>query len=241
MSTRRGQSHIDTTSVCAAIIAAMLCGCVATKSRVTETSVTINAGDQILLMPLDIQLSELTASGLQEVNAEWSQTGLKNVHAALRARLSERNIELIDPAEDLESLPREDPALQLVKLHGVVGEAILLHSYQSWYELPTLGDSLEWTLGDEARLLQDRYGADYALFVYFRDSFSNSGRVALMVVGAALGAAVPGGQQRAFASLVDVQTGRVQWFNLLQSSVGDLRRPDSARKAVENLLEDAPL
>ena len=63
-----------------------------------------------------------------------------------------------------------------------------------------------------------------------------------MMIGAAiLGVGITGGQQVAFASLVDLNTGNIVWFNLLQSSSGDLRTPDASRKVIASLLKDIPL
>jgi hypothetical protein len=46
-----------------------------------------------------------------------------------------------------------------------------------------------------------------------------------------------GGQQIAFASLVDLKTGKVVWFNMLSSTVGDIRSPEGAEKMVATLLD----
>ena len=72
-------------------------------------------------------------------------------------------------------------------------------------------------------------------------AFSSSGRVALAVVGALLGVAVQGGQQVGFASLVDLRNGNVVWFNTLLSQYGDLREPESAASATEDLLDELPI
>ncbi len=90
------------------------------------------------------------------------------------------------------------------------------------------------------------YDADYALFVYFRDTFASTGRIATMIVASLFtygtgGAAIGGGEQVGFASLVDLETGDVIWFNVMKSSVGNLRKPDSARESAEDLLTDLPL
>ncbi len=52
---------------------------------------------------------------------------------------------------------------------------------------------------------------------------------------------MPGGQQVGFASLVDLETGDIVWFNRLVSGVGDLRTAEPARAAVDDLLADFPL
>ena len=121
------------------------------------------------------------------------------------------------------------------------GQSILVHKYIPYSALPTKKDKFDWTLGPDAAVLGEEYDADYALFVYMRDSFASSGRMAVILVGALFGVGVPGGQQIGFASLVDLRTGQILWFNRLFSEVGDLREPESAHTAVEYLLDELPL
>jgi hypothetical protein len=45
-----------------------------------------------------------------------------------------------------------------------------------------------------------------------------------------------GGVQAAFASLVDLKTGQVVWFNFLASQTGDIRTADGAETMVTALL-----
>jgi hypothetical protein len=49
-----------------------------------------------------------------------------------------------------------------------------------------------------------------------------------------------GGIQVGFASLVDLDTGEVAWFNVLVNQTGDLRTAEPARIAVDSLLTDMP-
>jgi hypothetical protein len=89
---------------------------------------------------------------------------------------------------------------------------------------------------------------DYALFLHAEDSFASTGRVALQVLGIAgcfVGFCAPqgGGGQSAYASLVDLRTGEVAWFNVLQTQsmmpgvdFGDIRTPEGAAQMVDRLL-----
>jgi hypothetical protein len=64
--------------------------------------------------------------------------------------------------------------------------------------------------------------------------------VALMVVSAVLGViGIPGGAQVGFASMVDLKTGDIVWFNRLARSRGDLRTPEAAAETVDALVSDA--
>lgn len=221
---------------------AALSGCAQTKAFKSKSAVEgrVDASVVLLVEP-DVQLSLLTAAGLQEPHAEWTNIGKKNVIDALDAFMGEKNATLIpyrEPQGDPDKSHRHN---QIMKMHQAVGVSILNHKYNEMRALPTKGDRFDWTLGPDTRLLKQEFGADYALFVYLRDSYSTAGRAAVIAVGALLGVAVQGGRQVGFASLVNLNNGEVAWFNLLFNETGDLRTPEPARLAVDSLLSDVPL
>ncbi len=196
---------------------------------------------RVLVMPMDVELQELTAGGELLPQAAWTATGRANVAQAISALMAERGDALVNYG-GADSEGEIDAAhLQVVKLHGVVGGTIIAHSYIPALKLPTKDGKLDWTLGEQAAALRDSYDADYALFVFFRDSFSTGGRAAVVFFGALLGVHVQGGLQIGFASLVDLRSGDVVWFNRLFSQAGDLRKPDMAHDATKTLLKDLPL
>ena len=230
-------------AVCMALLcAALLSACTLTKayeSKPGEQEVNVS---RVMLLPPDVELSELSAGGLLTPKAAWTEAAEGHVDSALNAALAERKIAIVryQPPADDDPLFRR--FLQLEKLHEAVGQSILLHKYFQQAALPTKGqDHLDWTLGPNVSLLAQDTGADHALFVYLRDSFSSEGRVAMMIFAALLGVGIQGGQQIGFASLVDLESGQVVWFNRLFSQTGDLREAESARAAVDKLLTEAPL
>jgi hypothetical protein len=63
-----------------------------------------------------------------------------------------------------------------------------------------------------------------------------------MIGLAALGVGVPLGGQYAYASLVDLRTGNVIWFNTVIAAPGqDMRDPEGAQSLVGVLMRGAPL
>jgi hypothetical protein len=84
-------------------------------------------------------------------------------------------------------------------------------------------------------------GARYALFSWLRDSYASAERKAAMIGLALLGIGISGGQQVGYASLVDLETGRVVWFNRLARQSGDLREAESAAETVDALLSEFPV
>jgi hypothetical protein len=58
---------------------------------------------------------------------------------------------------------------------------------------------------------------------------------------AALGVGMnPGGRQTGYASLVDLNSGQILWFNRLQRGSGDLREAGKAAETLNALLTEFP-
>jgi hypothetical protein len=214
-----------------------LCACDAASPRLAEsTTISWSGEKRVVLATPDIELSELTAGGVDAPRADWTGSAIDFARKDVAEVLAARGVGVV--AADTSTDPREN---QIVKLNSAVGQAILLHLYYSPIKLPEKGDALDWTLGPGVQALRDKYRGDYALFIHVRDSYSSAGRQALMGVSALLLIPVPGGFQSGFASLVDLRTGRIVWFNRLLSVNGDMRNPDDARDTVGELLQGLPL
>ena len=224
------------------LVMIMTSGCATTSNKaVADLSLRKNT-ERILLMPMDIELSELTAGGVLEPNAAWTADANRFVHEAISEKIaSQSRVQVTDLNIMTERMNAEERNLQtqLIKLHEAVGQTILLHKYIAPFKLPNKS-GLDWTLGEKAGFLKEKFDADYALFIYLRDSYASAGRVGVIIVAAALGVGVSGGQQVGFASLVDLNTGQVVWFNRLMRTVGDLRNREDAASSIDELLVDFP-
>jgi hypothetical protein len=107
--------------------------------------------------------------------------------------------------------------------------------------LPTKEGKLDWSLGEAVKAIRQKSGADYALFSWIRDSYASAERVAAMIALALLGVGVGGGMQIGYASLVDLNTGQVVWFNRMLRGTGDLREAGPAKETLESLLDKFPV
>ncbi len=247
-----GEDEMSHGTACARALARMLmvasltvfvAACAQTTAFVSERELPETPGPRrVLLMPPDIEVAEVTAGGLHEPNAAWTARAKVNVAEALDAILRQRNARLVPYRSASGEARVDEPHLQVVKLHRAVGGTIRVHKYRPEMALPTKKDRFDWSLGEGATALGESFDADYALFVYFRDSFASEGRVAVMFVAAVLfRVGLPGGRQVGFASLVDLDSGELVWFNRLVSETGDIREPELARSAAEKLLSELPL
>lgn len=197
---------------------------------------------KVAVMPSDIELFELTAGGIAEPKAEWTETASRHFRNALLKKERQLGLEAVEIAED-----RADDLAEVNAVHAAVARAIAMHHLGA-LQLPTKGENLDWSLGEAAQIAKQATGADYALFTWIRDSYASAGRQAFMAAFAVLaiasgggGAGVRGGAQVGYASLVDLSTGRVVWFNRLQRSSGDLREADKAEETLDALLRKFPV
>jgi len=196
---------------------------------------------KILLMPVDIELTRLTAAGLEEPRADWTAAAKRNVIEVLREEQRRRGNAMVEYHDDPASASDDEVFDELSKLHGVVGATIAEQS-PPHTALPTKR-TFDWSLGPEVRKFKQRYDADYALFIYIRDSYTGGGRRTAMIVAAALGfigSAFWGGEQVGYSSLVDLNTGDIVWFSQLDRLRGDLRTKKRAEETLRKLLAGLP-
>ena len=227
-----------------------LSGCVQTRQFADVQFTPPEGNYKLLVLRPDVTVGSLTTGGMTEPRADWTEQARTNIIAALRAQQAARggNVTIIEHRNQLEGVPEQELA-DVERLNFVVDESIVQHKYLGDY-LPTKrGRGLDWTLGADAVRLGQKTGYDYALFLHAEDQFASGGRIALGVLGLAgciVGFCAPnigGAEQLDYASLVDLKTGEVVWFNgvVAASQVpgikfGDLRTPEGAAQMVERLL-----
>jgi hypothetical protein len=218
----------------------LLGGCVTTSHHTGKPLPKDQSARRIVVLPPDVELSVLHAGGFEEPNAEWTQQARKHIAKDLADRFRVMQVSLVNGDKISAARASDANELQLLKLHEAVGSSILRHQYPGPFQLPTKVESFEWSLGPQARVLKKKYGGDYALFLFVRDSYASGGRVAAILVGALFGVGIQGGVQIGFASLVDLNSGEVVWFNRLARTAGDLRTPTAASETVSQLLSNFP-
>ena len=224
-------------------------GCVSTRQYADLQFVPPQGDFKLVVMRPDVSVGSLGAGGTVEPRADWTEQARTNIIAAMKAQQAGRGGQtlIMDKRSSLAGVSAEQIA-ELERLHGAVGNSIALHKYGG-YRLPTKrGKGLEYTLGADAVRFGRQTGFDYALFMHAEDSFADSGRVALQVLGIAgcfigfCNPAVGGGGQSAYASLVDLRSGEVVWFNVVNAGsqiagikMGDMRSPGGAAQLVDRL------
>lgn len=226
-----------------------LAGCVQTRQYADiEFAPPQGDYDLIVMRPI-VQVGSVTTGGLVEPRADWTEQARDHLLAALRDHQQGRGgrTRILESREGVPGVPPQTVA-DLERLFIAVGNSIILHRYLG-ARLPTKrNQGIDWTLGEDAVAFGRATGMDYALFLHAEDAHASGGRTALQVLGIAgcvVGFCAPqaGGGQAAYASLVDLRTGEVVWFNLLQTgsllpgvAFGDIRTREGADQMVERLL-----
>jgi hypothetical protein len=237
--------------IAVALSASMVTSACVQSRQIADLQFTPPQGDfKLLVMRPDVTVNSVTTGGLPEPRADWTEQARANIITAMRAQQAERggNMQVLERRDQLPGVSAEAVA-DLERLHSAVGNSIALHKYLG-AGLPTKRkQGLDWTLGQDAVSLGQKTGYQYALFLHAEDNIVSGGRVALQVLGIAgcfVGFCAPnigGGGQFAYASLVDLRTGEVVWFNVLQTGsqiagikMGDMRTQEGAAQLVERLL-----
>ena len=234
-----------------AIAAGLLAGvCVQTR-QFADVQFTPPSGDyKLLVLRPDVTVGSLTTGGMVEPRADWTDQARRSIVDALRAQQASRGgkVTILEHRDQLVGVTEQELA-DVERLNFAVDQSIVEHKYLGDY-LPTKRrKGLDWTLGADAVRLGQKTGYDYALFLHAEDEVASGGRVALGVLGLAgcfIGFCAPnvGGQQQLdYASLVDLKTGEVVWFNVVSAGseipgikFGDLRTPQGAAQMVDRLL-----
>jgi hypothetical protein len=207
-------------------------------SRYLAAGFTALAHDaRIVVMPIDVELSSISAGGVNEPKADWTAAARDNMKTTLDDRVSKLglNAQFMDDsaAEEFD---------ELIGLQTAVARSIALHhGLGGAWALPTKQGRLDWSFDDSMKPLAQKTGARYGLFIWVRDSYASGERVAAMIGLALLGVAVQGGVQTGYASLVDLDSGRVLWFNRLMRGSGDLRDAPSAAESIQALMHGFPV
>jgi hypothetical protein len=225
-------------------------GCVQTR-QYADLQFTPPSGDyKLLVLRPDVTVGSLTTGGMVQPRADWTDQARASIVNALKAQQAARggNVTIIEHRNGVPGVAEQELA-DVERLNAAVDQSIVEHKYLG-NTLPTKRrKGLEWTLGSDAVKLGQKTGYDYALFLHAEDQVASGGRIALGVLGLAgcfIGFCAPnvGGQQQLdYASLVDLRTGKVVWFNVVSAGseipgikFGDLRTPEGAAQMVDRLL-----
>ena len=232
----RGRAMAGVSAILLSFLIAIGTACAQSKNLAPGFT-TLPSGAKVVIMPTDIELYLISAGGLAEPKADWTDAATKHFRAALTKKKHSLGAAVVDLSDkDAEQFD------EISSLHAAIARSISLHHFgPSQLQLPTKEGKLDWSLGESVRAIKEKTGADYALFSWVRDSYASGERIAATIFLALFGIGMaPGGLQQGYASLVDLSSGRVMWFNHLFRGTGDLREPEKAEETLNVLLSNFP-
>lgn len=255
--TGKGTRRVNTRFFAFATLIALALGATSATAATRARVATDDSGNQVkidgsvVLVEPDIELYLLTAGGLTEPRREWSDAARRLYPAEVHAQLQGKSVVLVPDYDIPDGLDPTSQLGQIIRLNQAVAVSISQYSVPGSV-LATKKDAkgkprMDWSLGPGVSALREQTGADYALFTYVRDSYASGGRTALRVFGLLMGAAmgtgldIGGGVQLGVATVVDLRTGQVVWYNLLANQSGDLRDQKGAAKTVQQMLQKLPV
>src|SRR5688572_30124753 len=120
------------------------------------------AATRLVILPADMELFSISAGGVTEPRADWTEAAQKHFSDALQAHKDRLGMQAQAPTP-----AQMDEFSDVLALHRAVADAVFIHHTQSSMRLPTKQRRLDWSLGSESvQALRERTGADYALFTW---------------------------------------------------------------------------
>ena len=116
-------------------------------------------GAAMVVMQPDIELFSLSAGGVQEPKADWTEAALTHVRAALGGKATELGLAVRELAES-----EADDLAEMNALHAAVARSIALHHITAGnFALPTKNGKLDWSLEDAVTPIREKTGGDFVV------------------------------------------------------------------------------
>lgn len=198
---------------------------------------------QVVLLPVDVDVYEMSSGGVKEEVPEWSEAAEANIHSALLVTRESGRDCCVTRRVDSSALTPEER--EIVEEHLALFNLVANNAL--WTELPAnsawrfKSEHFDYSLGDNLRFLKTKYGVDAGLIIVGEDVVSSTGRKTTAVVGAMFGVYVPLGHSILIGGLVDFETGDLLWLNhSVSTGDTDLRDPDSCTAFARKLMQGYP-
>lgn len=228
-----GALRVAILSACLAV--PTICAAKAAKEPPTPTEPPL----KVLVLPVDFDVLEMSASGIVEpVPAETVQAEEALSGATLRVLRHTKRFMIID-------MPvMSDAEKEVLKEHMALYKLTAFNAAQmirlggpAW---KAKKENFDYSIGDGLKFLVERSGADAAVVVAGAQLNSSGGRVAMFILLAAAGVAIPLGGAQGSAGIVDLNTGNIQWLEERSGTKGDIKDKKGAEQTMMNMIGGYP-
>ncbi|HEV7607291.1 MAG TPA: hypothetical protein VGO61_08135 [Steroidobacteraceae bacterium] len=194
---------------------------------------------KVLVLPVDFDVLEMSAGGMIEpVPAATTEAEEALTTATIKVLKHTKKFQIID-------LPAMSPAeAELLKEHVALYKLTAFNASQmirlggpAW---KTKQKNFDYSIGDGLKFLIERSGADAAVVVAGAQVNSSGGRIAMMLLLAAAGVAIPIGGAQGTAGIVDLNSGNIQWLEERMGTKGNIREKAGAEQTMMALVGTYP-
>jgi len=200
---------------------------------------------KVLLLPVEVQMHEVSTGGVVEKVDAWTQTASGHADKYIRELSAGSGAFQILDSPQLTDAQRAQLEQHIALYEVVAGSAYFAGQSQIavWQER---AKSFDYTLGPGLKPLADGTGIDAAMIVIGSDHISSTGRRAALVMGLVLGAlagvavAPQGGVSFISVGVVDMRTGNLLWLGTEHSQTTDFRNEPDVRRLLEALFRTYP-
>lgn len=218
----------------------ILQGCASTEKTENEVSldpgtVWEQAGIDLTIAPVDANIYEITASGVLEERPDWSKQSKTIIGNVAKKKLQE-----------LFQLDTAFWPMLSASEQKVLDEHIALYNLLSVSKDMSIFLSADWSerfndqdmcLGTGLAFLAYKSNADVMMIFDGQQARSTSGRMAMMLLAAAAGVAMPTGQSHLEVAAIDLHTGNVLWQSEVVSQAHSLTDRSGASSIMNNALK----
>ncbi len=185
--------------------------------------------EKLLFLPADVRVHEVFAGGMVEEVPDWSAQAKAALERSVAEQFADRGPLQVLQLPELSAAEEKLIHEYLLLYEAVAGSAYLTTNFPDYGWVHKI-ENFDYTLGPGLRFLQEKTGAQAALFLLGTDFISTKGRVAMMTMANLVGVAMPPGSSHLQVGVVDLQTGDLLWFRNNQV-IGnrDLRKLEDAR------------
>lgn len=166
----------------------------------------------ILILPPEFVVYQQSVGATEPV-PEWTSAAQTNIANAARAVLTQ------DSRFDVVDLPSMEEAdrsalrehVELFKVVAMNLEGVVKLGGKPWQ---SVRDNADFRIGEGLKFLKARTGADYALVLSGAEIRQTGGSIFMqLAIAGVLGAYVPGGGTFMYCGIVDLESGRITWYN----------------------------
>ncbi len=220
------------------LISMVITGCTTTLSNTVHHSVSqspeLKKPKKLIVLPVDVVINEVTASGKVEEVPSWSEKGRRLVEGYVNNVLNDmQTIDLIAVPELSDA--QQTLLNQHIALYNVVSlNALTFRNHAAW---KSLREKEGYSLGKGLAFLYDKTDADAALIVIGQDFIASTGRKTAAVFAAVLGGVVTMGRAVLHAGVIDLKTGNILWMNTSTSDSLSLNKENDTESMVTNVFK----